>query len=425
MVLIGHPIEPCTTVAVDEMELCFEPLPEVYAGADGVVCEDGSFCLTEATETHTASVEWSTLGDGSFDDVNDLNTCYHPGSADVAAGSVDLVLSGNPNSPCTDVATDTLTLQIQLLPAVDAGDDQTICEDQSFTANPTITASGSYGVLWSHNGTGSFDDPTLENATYTPGAGDAGITVTLTITVTPGEYCSTPVTDDVNIHFDRAPVADAGGDATTCEQLCTPPYNNGRYELVNATVEYACGQLWTTSGDGTFSDDQALNPVYYLGDNDMQSLSVELCLIALPCDPCTVADTSCMTLYVQQFPDADAGPDVSICETESAQLDGTAVNASAVYWDYANVGEGDGTFSDPAIDDPLYTPGPEDIARGYVDLAFIAYPLSPCTLSDADVMKVSISLTSEVYAGINATICENGSYDLTDATAGNYESLSW
>jgi hypothetical protein len=29
------------------------------------------------------------------------------------------------------------------------------------------------------------------------------------------------------------------------------------------------------------------------------------------------------------------------------------------------------------------------------------------------------------YAGINATICENGSYDLTDATAGNYESLSW
>jgi len=97
MVLIGHPIEPCTIIAVDQMELCFEPLPEVYAGSDGVVCEDGTFCMTEATATNATTVEWTTPGDGTFDDAGNLNTCYHPGAGDVANGSVELILHGNPN----------------------------------------------------------------------------------------------------------------------------------------------------------------------------------------------------------------------------------------------------------------------------------------------------------------------------------------
>ena len=402
----------CTTPVVDYMYLYIQPLPVVDAGADATICEDGTFTTSPTiTTTNAYSVMWTHNGNGSFDDPTLENATYTPGAGDEGT-DVTLTLTVTPGDFCSTPVSDDVVLTIQALPIVNAGDDATICEDGSYTTAPTITTNNAYTVMWTHNGNGSFDDPTLENATYTPGAGDAGTDVTLTLTVTPGDFCSTPVTDDMVLTIQTLPSAFAGDDATICE--------DGSYTLADATADNYSSLLWA-GGDGTFDDATILNPTYTPGSGDIALGYAELCLTAEPIDPCTVAATDCMMLYIQWLPTADAGADATICEDGTYTLaDATAANYSSLLW-----AGGDGTFDDATMLNPTYTPGAADIAAGTVDLCLTAEPISPCTVSATDCMTLTIQWLPTADAGADATICEDGTYTLADATAANYSALSW
>src|SRR3989442_1893234 len=84
----------------------------------------------------------------------------------------------------SQTATDNIVITIDPAPAADAGPATgSVCAGSSFTAAATAGNSGS--VSWTHTGTGSFSDATIEDAVYNPSAGDISAgTVTLTMTVT-------------------------------------------------------------------------------------------------------------------------------------------------------------------------------------------------------------------------------------------------
>ena len=74
---------------------------------------------------------------------------------------------------------------------------------------------------------------------------------------------------------------------------------------------------------------------------------------------------------------------------------------------------------------PVYTPGPADIAAGNVTLTLIAHGIVPCPDS-SDSMVLSISRQALANAGADTTICETkGSLTLVNATAVYYTSLLW
>lgn len=60
----------------------------------------------------------------------------------------------------------------------------------------------------------------------------------------------------------------------------------------------------------------------------------------------------------------NAGPDQSICQDELAQLNAYAANFENISW----TSVGDGSFSDDAALNCIYTPGPNDIGNGMVEL---------------------------------------------------------
>lgn len=60
----------------------------------------------------------------------------------------------------------------------------------------------------------------------------------------------------------------------------------------------------------------------------------------------------------------NAGPDLSICHDDQAQLNAFAANYESLSWSTS----GDGIFSDLNNPNTLYTPGPVDIGNGMVDL---------------------------------------------------------
>ncbi len=414
--LVAEPCDPCTIEDTDCMMLNVQYLPTVDIIPDAsTICFDQEFCFDGLVVAENyAALQWfTTNGGGSFSNETVLEPCYFPSpTVDYPQGCITIGVAAAPIDPCSVGAEDFMELCFQPPIELEITQSAIICEDATFTPDAYLLENAC-GVMWTTDGDGTFDDPALEYPVYTPGAGDiANGAFTLTLEAIGCATCAN-VTAEVFVEIQYLPIAYAGEDDVVCEQLCFPPWTNGQYTLDMATVEYACGQYWTTAGDGTFDDETALNPVYTLGDNDIVNGSVELCLVAEPCDPCTVSDTDCMTLTVQYFPEANAGPDVTICEGNTAQLDGSTMYASGVFWDFALLGEGDGTWSDQLIEDPVYTPGPEDIDRGYVELVMVAFPINPCTYPDADVMTVFITPQPFVeIEGGDATICEGETIEI-------------
>nr|NQU92841.1 hypothetical protein [Bacteroidota bacterium] len=410
-----------TVISADSCEsdsftvsLLLQQVPTVFAGDDNTICEDGTYTLADAWAKNYSSVTWATNGDGSFDAPGTVNPIYTPGSGDISTGTVELCITGEPISPCTVADEDCMILTIHLLPIAFAGDDNTICEDDTYTLSDA-TAENYSSVTWATNGDGTFDNDNAVNPTYTPGTGDiAGGSVELCLTTEPISPCTISDTDCMTLYIQLLPIAYAGINATICE--------DDTYTLTDATAQNYSSVTWATNGDGTFDAPGTVNPTYTPGSGDKTTGSVELCITAEPISPCTVADTDCMTLTIQLLPIANAGEDKTICEDATYTLsDATAQNYSSVTW----ATNGDGSFDNENTVNPTYTPGTGDIAAEQVELCLTAEPINPCTVSDTDCMILYIQWLPEAYAGEDATICEDDTYTISDATAAYYSSVTW
>ena len=111
-----------------------------------------------------------------------------------------------------------------------------------------------------------------------------------------------------------------------------------------------------------------LAPTYTPGVNDIANGSVVLTLTGSGNGSCGPVNDS-MTLTITPAPVVGAGSDEEICQGGTHDFSASGVppsasNTSALLWQTA----GDGTFSDPNILLPVYTPGANDIANGSVVL---------------------------------------------------------
>ena len=141
-----------------------------YAGNDDVVCKKNStFRVSGATIPYEfQSINWTTAGDGNFNDNDVLEPFYFPGPADMQHGEVVLILSvlntGVEKS-------DSLTLYIKDDPVVFAGNDTVIFADSELEL---LSALAQYQetTKWLSTGDGVFNNDTLVNTVYTPGLSD-------------------------------------------------------------------------------------------------------------------------------------------------------------------------------------------------------------------------------------------------------------
>ena len=93
--------------------------PEVDAGNDTTICAWAYGVDLHGYAAHYKSFVWGSFGDGSFSDMYALETTYHPGSGDIAAGGTDLALVTFAARPCTGMLMDTLHLMIDPCTSID------------------------------------------------------------------------------------------------------------------------------------------------------------------------------------------------------------------------------------------------------------------------------------------------------------------
>lgn len=206
-------------------------------------------------------------------------------------------------------------------------------------------------------------------------------------------------------------IANAGPD----DIACFPPGYPLQSVVVNA--EYI---TWATSGDGYFDNSTIAAATYYPGTYDLNFGSVNLIIHAGNNSAPEVSDT--ITLGIFQKPYASAGADAAICSANGFTLSGSATLTQTVAW----ITSGDGTFTNTIILNPVYTPGPNDIAGGEVFLILTAYGTIQCG-NTVDSLLLTINPAVYSDAGTDQSILYGTSTQLNGAASGGSGSLniSW
>ena len=220
---------------VDYILLPPEMTMTVNAGVDMTICGQEDVPLNGSATVYE-EIEWSTSGEGTFEDPTALETTYMPAEADMESDSVVLTLQAIGEDETMD---DELVLTTNQQPVVSAGEDGELCEGSTYTTS--ATAENYSGIQWSTSGTGTFEDPTTLETNYTPGEEDVtNGSITLTVTAQGMESCADS-TDEVTLTVNPLPAAASVPEGNS--EICA----DSGVEYTVETVENTSAYNWTVT----------------------------------------------------------------------------------------------------------------------------------------------------------------------------------
>jgi hypothetical protein len=205
--------EPCSIVS-DVVRVSINQMARVTVPADFTVCEPLSIPLSGNLDPSATSGSWSVITGGGTLSVSsvtgDLVTAnYVPAPEDIG-GTVSFRLTTNdPDGfgPCAP-ATDDITITINESAKVDAGSNQTVCEDKLVNLTATIGGATSL-VTWSGgSGAAQFSDLNQPVSDYTLTPADianGNITLTITTDDPDGAGPCAEVSDQLTVTINRLP----------------------------------------------------------------------------------------------------------------------------------------------------------------------------------------------------------------------------
>jgi len=377
--------------------LTFNDPPTITASSDvNSICNGGIVNLM-ANATDNSGVTWNNNGgDGSFGDPNMVNTSYTPGPLDIQNGSFTLTVTTTNNSNCPN-ASDDILINISAGPIADITGQDEICSNVSANLNAGST-DPTNNISWTTviPSDGSFLPDNNNNTIYTPGPGDiANGSATVMVTVSDATGLCAANTDQFSINILPSP--------TALISITDPVVCEGEELFVSVTSANAANGLsWSSNGDGTFSDINNPNTFYTPGPVDGSNGSARLAVTVNSSNGCPPG-TDFFDITVIDAPEVFANGSSTICSgsivTLSASLNGSALGTSWM------ATPGDGSFSNPNFPNPVYVPGPLDLANGSITFTVTTIDPSGNCMPISDTHITTIETGATVMAGNDQDIC--------------------
>ena len=398
IILISNGNGNCSPVS-DTMNFTVAPIPVVEAGPNQVVCGNVANVSINGNVTNAGGGQWtsSSGNNGGFGNQNSLNTTYTPSGADLTNGFVVLTLTSTGNGLCNAVS-DTVRLDFENEPTIDAGDDATICSNEYPIQ---LQATGTSGT-WS-GGLGSYSPNNGElNATYDPDPSETGSTISLIFTTDNVGACP-QISDTVNYTLLDGPTVDAGDDQIVCGDA-------NSITLDGSFGGTSTGLQWTrvSPATGTFSSTTDLNATYNITAQDINIGLVQIVAFTTGTGSCPIV-TDTMDLIITPAPTVDAGFPQTVCaDAGFVNLDGTVTVAGGGIWTSPT----GNSFVDDTIVDATYNLNQTDIDNGTVTLTLCSTDNGTCA-QVCDNVVITITPAPTVFAGDDATICaDSASFQL-------------
>lgn len=169
------------------------------------VCSTSSLITLTGTISGGFGAQWNTSGFGNISNSTSLNTFYTVSSVDTTNGYVDFFLSTT--GVCAGLS-DSIRIHFINAPVVNAGPNQSLCQNSVVQLNGSISGPSPAGT-WSSLGTGTFiTGNNLLSTIYSPSAGDVlNGSVTLILASTNNFGCTVD-NDTIIVTFKEIPTAD-------------------------------------------------------------------------------------------------------------------------------------------------------------------------------------------------------------------------
>nr|MBP8822382.1 gliding motility-associated C-terminal domain-containing protein [Flavobacteriales bacterium] len=397
----------------DTVHIAIQPAGTVNAGQDLSFCANNATVQLMGTLSGDATqVQWTTSGTGSFYPSNTVLTpTYVPSAIDTAIGTLTLTL--NAVNTCNN-ASDAMSLTLTPAPYVNAGLDQTFCDQVSvFGINGSISGVTSVGQ-WTTTGTGTIANAGSVNTTYTASAADvAAGQITFTLSSLNNGNCNA-VGDNMTIYLTDGIIVSAGPDQSVC---VASDHANLQGTIQNGSPS----GTWTTTGTGTFQPNaDVLNAQYYFSPADVANGAVVLTFTATNTGTCPSGSDQ-MTLTFGNASYAYAGEDQALCANAPiAQLGGNySGGASGITWTTS----GSGSFSNNTNPAATYTLSAADIAAGTVQLTMTTITNGSCVAA-SDGVTLTVNAIPAITAGSDVIACTSAPVQLA-ANAANATGGTW
>ncbi|MCE3297026.1 MAG: hypothetical protein K0R65_2740 [Crocinitomicaceae bacterium] len=249
----------------DQVDVTVNSMPAIDAGSDQTICQGSDVTLSGSGGV---SYIWDNgVIDGAI---------FNP------TATLTYTVTGTDGNGCS--GSDAVTVTVNTLPVINAGSDQTVCENNDVVLN----GNGGISYLW--------DNGVFDGVIFNPAS-----TALYAVTGYDANGCS--ANDTVLITVNPLPIVDAGADLTVCENT-----------LVMLTASGADSYVWNNGvTDGVAFT--ALAATYTVTGTDLNG-----------CE-----NTDQVDINVNALPMVDAGPDQSACENTSFVLNGSG--ADSYSWD--------------------------------------------------------------------------------------------
>ncbi len=332
-------------------------------------------------------------GNGPFsylwDDINATTTQI--ASPIVTANTTFCVTLTDNSTGCTDTACHNEVSRA--LPIVVASSSvDTSCQSD----NVSLFASGTGSYDWAKITSPGISLGTLDTITVSPNSSTCYV-LTGTDTTT---GCSNK--DTICIIVNKRPTANAGTDQSICE--------SGAANLSDAVTTNG-SIIWTTSGNGIFSDSSIQNPIYTPGNSDPgNTISLTLTVSNSPC-PDAVSVTH-VAVEHQPIAVIDTAYPNPVCSGDTVHLAGTA-SYGTILWTTNGVG----LLNNNTSSMPYYISAIADVGIKNIYMT-VTGTLGVCS-PGKDTLQMDIRGIPTANAGVNDTICEGDVKIFSDATAIN------
>ncbi|MDC0303507.1 PKD domain-containing protein [Flavobacteriales bacterium] len=373
----------CT--ASDDIEIIVNPLPVANAGVDQEICDDEATTMDGSGGTQYS---WTPTAD--LLDATSANSLANP------SATTNYTLTVTDANNCVD--TDDMTITVNALPIVNAGLDNSICDEQTLQ----LSASGAQDYIWAP--IANLDNPFISNPILSGSS-----TTMFTVTGTDANGCVN--TDDVEITVFPLPTANFAQPQEVC--------------LGNPTVftdnSVGNGLIYSWNfGDGS-PIDNSVSPVHtYLNDG---TFTVNLDITDV--NGCQASSSS--TAVVFPLPNAAMNlfDGQEFCENEEIQFENQSTGGSLdLFW---NFGDNDFLPAFPNTTSTLSNP-----TMAYNNFAFGPYTVFLFVTDAAGCMdetQTTIIIHDNPSANFASNIvCEGNETQFTDESSvfvSNIDTWNW
>ncbi|NNF02080.1 MAG: T9SS type A sorting domain-containing protein, partial [Bacteroidia bacterium] len=181
------------------------------------VCVDSVVTVDALITGYANSIQWSTNGSGSFDNVNADPTVYHPSSADLSGDSVSIYLTAIDGFGICTFEPETLKVHFDPQYNIIVDSNFAVCADSIFAVAATVEGNPEF-LSWSSSGSGTFSNGDSSFTFYTPSSADTSFgSVVLTLSTEDPKGACPAISDAVLVTINSLPNATAGSNTPVCK----------------------------------------------------------------------------------------------------------------------------------------------------------------------------------------------------------------